>query len=67
MRRLICTMAVLLALCVPARADGGLSMDEAMDIILTLDAEAMSREALTRPMNVGTMYITDDGKTMKES
>ena len=60
MRRLICTMAVLLALCVPARADGGLSMDEAMDIILahhgveteidvsgylTLDAEAMTREA----------------------
>ena len=28
MKRLICTMAVLLALCVPARADGGLSMDE---------------------------------------
>lgn len=60
MRRLICTMTVLLALCVPARADGGLSMDEAMDIILahhgvvtdmnvadylTLDAEAMTREA----------------------
>lgn len=51
MKRLICTAAVLLALCVPARADDGLSMDEAM----------------TRPMNVGTMYITDDGKTMKES
>ena len=33
MKRLICTMAVLLALCVPARADDGLSMDEAMDII----------------------------------
>ena len=66
MRRLICTMAVLLALCVPARADGGLSMDEAMDIILThhgvvtdmdvtdyltLDAEAMPREAavIVRP------------------
>ena len=47
MKRLICTMAVLLALCVPARADDGLSMDE----------------ALTRPMNVGAMYITDDGKT----
>ena len=60
MRRLICTMAVLLALCVPARADSGLSMDEAMDIILshhgvetemdvadylTLDAEVMTREA----------------------
>lgn len=60
MKRLICTMAVLLALCVPARAEGGLSMDEAMDIILahhgveteidvsgylTLDAEAMTREA----------------------
>ena len=60
MRRLICTMAVLLALCVPARAEGGLSMDEAMDIILahhgveteidvsghlTLDADAMTREA----------------------
>lgn len=60
MKRLICMMAVLLALCVPARADGGLSMDEAMDIILahhgvvtdmhvadylTLDAEAMTREA----------------------
>ena len=43
MKRLICTAAVLLVLCVPAR------------------------EALTRPMNVGTMYITDDGKTMKES
>ena len=60
MKRLICMMAVLLALCVPARADGGLSMDEAMEIILehhgvvtdmnvadylTLDAEAMTREA----------------------
>ena len=60
MKRLICTMAVLLALCVPARADDGLSMDEATDIILshhgvvtdmdvtdylTLDAEAMTREA----------------------
>ena len=42
MKRLICTAAVLLVLCVPARADDGLSMDEAM-------------------------YITDDGKTMKES
>ena len=51
MKRLICTMAVLLALCVPARADDGLSMDE----------------ALTRPINVGAMYITDNGKTMKES
>ena len=60
MKRLICTMAVLLALCVPARADDGLSMDEAMDIILdhhgveteidvsgylTLDADAITREA----------------------
>lgn len=60
MKRLICTMAVLLALCVPARADDGLSMDDAMDIILshhgvetemdvsdylTLDAETMTREA----------------------
>ena len=60
MKLLICTAAVLLAVCVPARADGGLSMDEAMDIILahhgvvtdmdvtdylTLDAEAMTREA----------------------
>lgn len=60
MKRLICTAAVLLALCVPAQADDGLSMNEAMDIILahhgvetemdvadylTLDAEAMTREA----------------------
>ena len=60
MKRMICTAAVLLALCVPARADDGLSMDEAMEIILehhsvetdmdvadylTLDAEAMTREA----------------------
>lgn len=60
MKRFICTAAVLLVLCVPARADDGLSMDEAMDIILshhgveteidvsgylTLDAEAMTREA----------------------
>ena len=60
MKRLICTMAVLLALCVHARADDGLSMNEATDIILahhgveteidvsgylTLDAEAMTREA----------------------
>ena len=59
MKRLICTVAVLLVLCAPARADDGLSMDEAMDIILahhgvetemdvtdylTLDAEAMTRE-----------------------
>ena len=61
MKRLICTAAVLLALCVPAHAeDNELSMDEAMGIILdhhgvitdmdvadylTLDAEAMTREA----------------------
>ena len=60
MKRFICTVAVLLTLCVPARADDGLSMDEAMDIILahhgvetemdvssylTLDAETMTREA----------------------
>lgn len=61
MKRFICTAAVLLALCVPVHAkDSGLSMDEAMDIILehhgvdtemdvssylTLDAEAMTREA----------------------
>lgn len=60
MKRLICTAVVLLVLCVPARADDGLSMDEAMDIILahhgvepemdvsgylTLDAEEMTREA----------------------
>ena len=60
MKRLICTMAVLLALCVPTRAEGVLTTDEAMDIILdhhgvvtdmdvadylTLDAEAMTREA----------------------
>ena len=60
MKRLICTMAVLLVLCVPARADDGLSMDEATDIILahhgveteidvsgylTLDSDAMTREA----------------------
>ena len=61
MKRLICTAAVLLALCVPVQAeDSELSMDEAMGIILdhhgvatdmdiadylTLDAEAMTREA----------------------
>lgn len=59
MKRFICTAAVLLVLCVPARADDGLSMDEATDIILshhgvvtdmdvtdylTLDAEAMTCE-----------------------
>ena len=60
MKRFICAAAVLLALCVPARADDSLSMDEAMGIILdqhgvvagmdvadylTLDAEEMTREA----------------------
>ena len=61
MKRLICTAAVLLALCIPAHAeDSELSMDEAMGIILdhhgvatemdvadylTLDAEVMTREA----------------------
>lgn len=61
MKRFICTAAVLLALCVPINAEGsGLSMDEAMDIILdhhgvetdmnvadylTLNAETMTREA----------------------
>ena len=61
MKRFICTVAVLLALCVPVHAeDSGLSMDEAMDIILehhgvdtemdvsgylTLDSDAMTREA----------------------
>ena len=61
MKRFICTAAVLLALCVPIQAeDSGLSMDEAMDIILehnsvetdmdvsgylTLGSYAMTREA----------------------
>ena len=61
MKHLICTAAVLLALCVPVHAeDSGLSMDDAMSIILshhdvetdmdvadylTLDAETMTREA----------------------
>lgn len=61
MKRLICMAAVLLALCVPVHAeDSGLSMDDAMSIILshhgvetdmgvadylTLDAETMTREA----------------------
>lgn len=60
MKRLICSVAVLLALCVPARADDGLSMDEATDIILahhgveteidvsgylTMHAYTMTREA----------------------
>ena len=61
MKRFICTVAVLLALCVPAHAeDSALSMDEAMEIILehhsvetgvdvsgylTLDSDAMTREA----------------------
>ena len=60
MKRFICAAAVLLALCVPARAADSLSMDEAMGIILdhhgvvtdmdvadylTLDAETMTREA----------------------
>ena len=35
MKRLICTMAVLLALCVPTLAEGVLTTDEAMDIILS--------------------------------
>ena len=58
--KLFLFLIVCAALCVPARADDGLSMDEAMDIILdhhgvvtdmdvadylTLDAEAMTREA----------------------
>ena len=61
MKRFICTVTVLLALCAPVHAeDSGLSMDEAMDIILehhgvetdmdvsgylTLDSDAMTREA----------------------
>lgn len=60
MKRLICAIAIILALCVPARADDGLSMDDAMGIILahhgvetdmdvadylTLDADTMTREA----------------------
>ena len=61
MKRLICAIAIILALCVPANAeDSGLSIDEAMDMILafhdivtdmdvadylTLDAETMTREA----------------------
>lgn len=58
--KLFLLLVVCVALCVPARADDGLSMDEAMDIILahhgvvtdmdvtdylTLDAETMTREA----------------------
>lgn len=61
MKRFICTVTVLLALCAPVHAEGsGLSMDEAMEIILehhsvetdmdvsgylTLDSDAMTREA----------------------
>lgn len=60
MKRLICMAAVLLALCVPARAADSISVDEAMGIILehhgvetemdvsgylTMDAETMTREA----------------------
>ena len=60
MKRLICSVAVLLTLCTPARAADGITMDEAMGIILdhhgvatemdvadylTLDAEVMTREA----------------------
>ena len=60
MRKLFLPLVVMALLCVPARADDGLSMDEATDIILahhgveteidvsgylTLDAEAMTREA----------------------
>ena len=76
MKRLICTMAVLLALCVPARADDGLSMDEAMDIILshhgvetemdvssylTLDAEEMTREsAVTAVVRSFGVYPADE-------
>ena len=61
MKRFICTAAVLLAMCVPIHAEcSGLSMDEAMGIILehhgvetemdvssylTLDSDAMAREA----------------------
>ena len=60
MKRLICSVAVLLTLCVPARAADGITMGEAMDIILdhhgveteidvsdylTLDADTMTREA----------------------
>ena len=61
MKRFICATAVLLALCVPARAeDSALSMGESMEIILehhsvetdmdvadylTLDSDAMTREA----------------------
>ena len=39
MKRFICTAAVLLALCVPARADDGLSMDEAMTLYITDDGK----------------------------
>ena len=60
MKRLIGTAAVLLVLCIPVQAADGLSMDEAMDMILehhgvetemdvadylTLDADTMTREA----------------------
>lgn len=76
MKRLICTAAVLLALCVPVHAeDSGLSMDEAMGIILdhhgvatemdvadylTLDAEIMTREAaVTAVVRSFGVYPTD--------
>lgn len=55
MKRLICTMAVLLALCVPARADDGLSMDEAMDIIL-------SHHGVETDMDIAN-YLTLDAET----
>ena len=77
MKRLICTAAVLLALCVPVHAeDSGLSMDDAMSIILshhgvetdmdvadylTLDAETMTREAaVTAVIRSFGVYPTDE-------
>ena len=56
MKRLICTAAVLLALCVPVHAeDNGLSMDEAMDIIL-------SHHEVETDMDVAD-YLTLDAET----
>ena len=76
MKRLICTMAVLLTLCVPARAEGVLTTDEAMDIILehhgvesemdvsgylTMHAYNMNREAaVTAVVRSYGVYPSDE-------
>ena len=62
MKRLICTMVVLLALCVPTRAEGVLTTDEAMDIILEHHGVETEIDTIWNPIVLLIYKIYKEGK-----